>query len=310
MAKNNNEQFKANNETEFVLSNEFYGFTTIQNYILEDDRISDNAIGLYMRIAKYQNSKEHKIYLKGLITDVNKRTKVTNAMNELIKLGYITREEIREQGRFKGCKYTVYMKPVEVAAEEPKEEVKEEPKAATKALKVKQTTKTVKVKEEPKAATKAPKAELEPKVSEAPKVIPSEDQAATETEIVADQGAKVVAMITSETQLKLTRCQKKTVSTWDIEKTKRAVEVFNEIEGIYFSLLHKIYKEGPKEKGSAGAAKSVSKKVEKYNNLGENGRKLDYDEIEKLERLKQDYTLGLISLEEFENMRDIIMQKE
>lgn len=102
---------KINNETEFILSSEFYGFTTIQNYILEDPRITDNAIGLYMRIIKFQNSPTHKIYLKGLVTEVNKRTKVTNAMNELIELGYITREEIRESGRFKGYKYNVFMKP-------------------------------------------------------------------------------------------------------------------------------------------------------------------------------------------------------
>ena len=105
---------KFNNETEFVFSNEFIGFTTVPNHILNDKGISYKALGLYVQIVQFQNSPGHKIYMKtleGCKTD--RRNSVSSGMNELIVAGYLAKEQLRnEKGHLSGVKYTVYMKPV------------------------------------------------------------------------------------------------------------------------------------------------------------------------------------------------------
>lgn len=105
---------KFSNQTEFIFSDEFIGFTTVPNHILNDKRISYKALGLYVQIVQFQNSPGHKIYMKtleGCKTD--RRDSVSSGMNELIDAGYLAKEQLRnEKGQLSGVKYTVYMKPV------------------------------------------------------------------------------------------------------------------------------------------------------------------------------------------------------
>lgn len=102
-----------NNKTSFVFSNEFISFTHIPNYIFQDSTLSYKAIGLYCSILQYQNSPNHKISIKGLqALHTDGETSVANGLKELIKAGFITREQIRDSGRTNGFLYTVYMKPV------------------------------------------------------------------------------------------------------------------------------------------------------------------------------------------------------
>lgn len=308
-----------NNQTEFILSNDFFGFTTIQNYILDDERVTNNALGLYMRIVRYQNNPNHKIYLKGLITEVNKRTKVTNAMNELIRLGYISREEIREKGRFKGYKYKVYMKPIEVPSPCATKVSTESRKTAygeadngktatnkynrvknkigNKSTTVAADNKTDEVKENKKIVV----VEDAPKVEDVPKE--KNEVIAADQEVLKAKD-EVAEKIEQETHLKLTACQKKVVSKWELARAAQAIKLFNELEGIYFSLLQKIYKENQVIKNQDAAEPKahagVPKKIQNYNNLGENGRDNDFDVIEQLERLKNDLMLGLITKDEYD----------
>lgn len=104
-----------NNETYF----EFNGFddkyTVVPNYILNETNISAKAIGIYVKILKYQNSKEHKVYISSLINTVKDgKDSISSAIKELINLGYVQRMTKRnEKGQLAGYKYIVYAKPIQ-----------------------------------------------------------------------------------------------------------------------------------------------------------------------------------------------------
>jgi len=107
------EIFMFNNQTQFVFSDEFVGFTTVPNYVFNDENISYKAQGIYCQILQFQNSPSHKIYLKTLVgRKTDGRDSVSSGLKELIEAGYLAKEQIRnEKGQLDGVKYTVYMKP-------------------------------------------------------------------------------------------------------------------------------------------------------------------------------------------------------
>lgn len=104
------------NKTQFVFSNEFVGFTTIPNTILNDTSISFKALGIYCKILQFQNSPKHKIYqcaFKNYKTDGE--SSIASGFAELISAGYIKKEYQRnEKNQFCGIIYTVYMTPKKV----------------------------------------------------------------------------------------------------------------------------------------------------------------------------------------------------
>ena len=103
-----------NNETTFVFSNEFIGFTTIPNIILNDTRVSYKALGIYCQILQFQNSPTHSLYQTTLVQlKKDGRDSVSAGIKELINLGYLKKEQLKnEKGLYCGVKYTVYMKPI------------------------------------------------------------------------------------------------------------------------------------------------------------------------------------------------------
>ena len=96
--------------------------------------------------------------------------------------------------------------------------------------------------------------------------------------VVVDSPNKDI--IESQTILKLTNYQSKTVTSWDTEKLNRAVEIFNIQDGQTFSFLLKIYR--------AGAINNLTnttittQKVNKFNEM--DSRDLDFEDIDRLER--------------------------
>lgn len=81
------------NETHFEFGQ---GFTVTPNEILNDDTLSYKALGIYVQILQYQNSREHKIYMSALRKlKLDGETSVRNGMKELINSGYIERIELR-----------------------------------------------------------------------------------------------------------------------------------------------------------------------------------------------------------------------
>lgn len=120
MAQDKNKTIK--NETHFVFSDEFIGFTTIPNYIFKCKELSFKAIGIYCSILQYQNSDTHSISVKGLqAIHADGQVSVQNGMHELIKHGFIERTRLHnEDGTFKCVQYIVHMKPVVYQGVEPK----------------------------------------------------------------------------------------------------------------------------------------------------------------------------------------------
>lgn len=103
---------KFNNETYFDFDEEFDDpWTRVPNSILDDYTLSAKAVGIYTKIVRFQKSKKHKIYISSLTTQLKDgKSSVSSGINELIKAGYITRVQIRnEKGQMVGCKYVVHI---------------------------------------------------------------------------------------------------------------------------------------------------------------------------------------------------------
>lgn len=111
--------YNFSNQTNFVFSSEFVGFTTVPNIILNDSTISYKALGLYVQILQFQNSPTHKLYQETLVKlKRDGRDSVRAAMNELIDAGYIVKKQLKdEKGRMNGVEYTIYMNPIKPAIE-------------------------------------------------------------------------------------------------------------------------------------------------------------------------------------------------
>ena len=100
-------------ETKFVFSNEFFNFTTVPNFIFMDKSLSFKAVGIYCSIVRWHNSPSHKISIRSLQQEhKDGKDSVQSGLNELIKAGFIEREQTRDKkGRIQGTIYTVLIKP-------------------------------------------------------------------------------------------------------------------------------------------------------------------------------------------------------
>jgi hypothetical protein len=248
MEKNN---FKAKNETYFeFMENPYNNITITKNYILEDDRVSDKAIGLYMRIIKWQNSEEHKIYVKGLITAKNKKDSILSSIKELINAGYLKREALRDgKGHFNGYKYNVFFKPIDTSYLN--ENIDKKPPSTENGKSDSGTQQEISVDE---ILAESGKSDFGK----------SEDGKSATNKYNTNKNTihNSITTVEKNTHLKLTENQKKIVSTWnDKEKLDRAIIVFKNLQGKYFKLLGKIYKDG--------AHFTKEQKVDNFNNFGQ-----------------------------------------
>lgn len=102
------------NETYFEFDEAFEDpWTRVPNAILDDVRISAKAVGIYTKIVRFQNSKNHKIYISSITKQLKDgKDSIRSGIKELMDLGYISRKKIRnDKGNILGYKYTVYVKP-------------------------------------------------------------------------------------------------------------------------------------------------------------------------------------------------------
>lgn len=116
---------KFENETYFEFGEGFnQGYTLLPNNILNDKRLSFKALGIYAQIVQFQNSREHRVYMKSLQKlKTDRESSVRSGVKELIDNGYIERIAIRnELGHMKGYRYIVHVKPIENTTIEPKRE--------------------------------------------------------------------------------------------------------------------------------------------------------------------------------------------
>jgi hypothetical protein len=85
-------------------------YTTICNRIFKDKRLSLKAKGLLSMLLSFSDS--WKLSISGLEAILKEgKASIRTTMNELIKCGYVEREQIREDGMFLGVDYTVFESP-------------------------------------------------------------------------------------------------------------------------------------------------------------------------------------------------------
>lgn len=85
---------------------------------LEDSRLSWKAKGILVYLIGKPN--DWKVRIADLISKSSDgRDSVYSGLEELVSYGYMTRQEVREKGKFMGLDYTVYETPVTPDTEEP-----------------------------------------------------------------------------------------------------------------------------------------------------------------------------------------------
>ncbi|MCC0636832.1 DnaD domain protein [Clostridioides sp. ES-S-0001-02] len=107
-----------NNETYFHINFDD-PFTRVPNTILDNEKLSYSAIGVVTQMLRFQRSGSHKVYAKSLISyRKDSKTKVSNALNELMQEGFVIRTQIRnEKGQMKGYRYDIFDTPQSVNSE-------------------------------------------------------------------------------------------------------------------------------------------------------------------------------------------------
>lgn len=141
-----------NNQTYFQMGTGFEDpFTRVPNVILDEKNISAKALGIYVKIIRFQNSDEHKIYISSLANELKEgKDAIRSAIHELMELGYIEREILRnEKGHMNGYVYTVHAQPIENTKIQPKSEkpISGEPISGDTTLKKKINKKKINKKE-------------------------------------------------------------------------------------------------------------------------------------------------------------------
>lgn len=256
-----------NNETYFEFDNELYeGYTTVPNYILNDTRLTYKAVGVYVQILQYRNTGKHKVYIKSLANyRTDKKSAVSSAINELIETGYVTKHQLRnEKGHIKGVKYIIRSKPlinVEISTSQPKADflTSENPTSDNQPLKIKYNKNKINKKQNYIATQ-------------------SEDKP-----LVVDKNENV-DLIESNTHLLLDSKNKKDkVSKWNKDRLLKAIDIFKDRQGEYFSLLEKIYKDdknfAPKTNSKGSSAPKVKTK---FHNINETYSNYSPDELKEV----------------------------
>lgn len=107
-----------NNETYFHINFDD-PFTRVPNTILDNENLSYSAIGVVTQMLRFQRSGSHKVYAKSLISyRKDSKTKVSNALNELMQEGFVIRTQIRnEKGQMKGYRYDIFDTPQNINSE-------------------------------------------------------------------------------------------------------------------------------------------------------------------------------------------------
>lgn len=108
---------KFSNETEFLWdeAEEVVGYTTIDNYICNNEDVEFNSQGIYLQIVKFKNSAKHKVYMSSLEkTGKGSRRDIQRGIVNLRMEGFIIRELIRDAGKIKGVSYKIRRSPLKL----------------------------------------------------------------------------------------------------------------------------------------------------------------------------------------------------
>lgn len=104
-------KFESSNESKFIASAELAkGFTVIPNEIMNDmNLLGPNAFFVFAKILQYISNPNHVISIQGLATQLGvSKTRVSNGLNKLIKVGYIKRTPLKNGNLTNGYLYEVF----------------------------------------------------------------------------------------------------------------------------------------------------------------------------------------------------------
>lgn len=108
---------KYSNETSFEWDeSEDPYYTTVDNYICDNDNIEYNSQGIYLQIVKFKNSATHKVYMSSLESNgKGSRRDIQRGILNLRMEGFILRQLNRECGKLKGYIYKIRRKPLQLS---------------------------------------------------------------------------------------------------------------------------------------------------------------------------------------------------
>lgn len=354
MGKNNNE-YKLHNTTEFILdeSEEFVGYTTIDNYIFNNKNIKGISIGLYALIWQYKNSSKHKVYMTSIEnTGKFSRRDIQRAMLNLTMEGFIIKETIREAGKIKGIAYKIRRSPLQLTDEQ-KAAIYNESKVnreytekvygkeyaeklenlsklcvptdttdctncaiancaitnctAKKENRVINKIDNKSIKDDDAKVAKQSSSSSKPINQELIEQLKTKwKQLCTKKFIVSEPNKIKLTALAEEYGMQEVIDALDNVPNSDyLTKTmtvKHFIDFFDKVAGGF-------YDKREQEEAPAAQTSAVSNKIANFNSLGENGREVNHDTVMQLDRLLQDYKLGYITKEEYENMRNVLMQQ-
>lgn len=224
-------EFKSSNSSEFIAAGGLvHGYTVIPNQIMNDiSRITSDGFTVLAKIFQYINNPEHKISVQGLATQTGlSKNRVSKALNKLIETGYIKRIPKKRGNLIAGYIYKVYDTPQKVEPIENTtscrnphfrdtdgsdiENRNRENKDANNTNTKKENTNNTNINNTTQSSVVVPNTNIE--------------------------------LIEEKTHLKnMSANMKKKVMKWNTDRLLKAIDVFINQEGVYFSLLEKIYKD-------------------------------------------------------------------
>ena len=296
---------KINNETCFDWDDneDEMGYTTIYNYILDNNNIEFNTQGIYIQIVKFRNSSTHQVYMSSL-ESIGKGSKrdIQRGILNLRMEGFLIRNVIREQGKFKGYSYKIRRKPIKLTMEQ-RLEIYNESKVNqeyTRKIYGEDFAKNLEKLSNPCATCNA----TESTNCVIGNCVIGNCAAYKENRVINKIGKKEntslpageeedtdnVILIQEIALLELTKAQKKRVKPWDIEKLKTAINLFVIYGGIHFSYLEKCYR------NPLQAIRNVKPKVNTFTQMETHGWDLD-----DLETRASNYMAQTI---DYENLSD------
>ena len=112
----------------------------------------------------------------------------------------------------------------------------------------------------------------------------------TTANVVVEDENKNINLIENKTHLKaMSKNMKNKVSKWDTERLEKAIDIFINQEGIYFSLLEKIYKD---DRNFVIKSNDVPKVKTRFHNINESFRNYGSEELKEIVKQSQAEKFG------------------
>ena len=223
--------FKSNNSSEFIAAGGLvHGYTVIPNQIMNDiQNITSDGFTVLAKIFQYINNPQHKISVQGLSKQTGlSKDRTSKALKKLIEAGYIVRIPKKRGNLIAGYIYQVYDKPQTETIENatscrnPYFQDTEGQDTNIQDTNIQDANNTNTNKEN----------------------INNKSICTTQKKSVVVDINPNIRLIEERTHLKaMSDNMKKKASKWDTDRLIKAIDIFIQKEGVFFSLLEKIYKD-------------------------------------------------------------------